>query len=256
MFKGDRYNFKDGEPNYGQTSRMIGSFGEDSASIGKFFEAFPSVKSLFEKMPAVKQKTKEIVLEEGNDFDEDILYGNFLIILMGEEAYSNGGIATIFKSPYYLAHDLGHISMDFSESSSLKYELQSLIEHICSLYSNEEETSEEDSGWDDDSSMLYDIKDFSNQDEDELWHSGIPYFFNTTNANHNDTYPDIFAELTETGTLEHSIPRSIQGDNHNWVISEQNAAIADDQIKSFIDSQKESISEGVLQDHYGNVIFM
>ena len=261
LFKGSRYNFKNGEPDYGQTSRLIGSFGEDAASIESFLNTFPSVRTLFENMPAVKKKREEIILEEGEDFDEDMLYENFLIILMGEESYSSGGLATIYKSPYYLAHDLGHTSIDFSESLDLRSELEGLIHYLYSLYSKEEVVSEDEEEIfeeesEESSNMLYDTKDFDSQDEYELWHSGIPKFFNTTNSNYNDTYPDIFAELTETGTLDYNIPKIIDGDKHSWIISDENISLAHEAVRSFIESQSESISEGVLSDHYGSVMFM
>jgi len=265
LFKGDSYNFSEGKPTYSETSRLIGSFGEDSASMEKFFEEFPEVKSLFDKMPEVKSNAAELEDQHGEDYDSEDLYENFLIILMGEEAYSTGGLASIYKSPNYLAHDIGHMSMDWNDSSSLKYSLESLMHSLCSLYRDEdeelnrselddaEEESEDDS--EEKLSMLEDLKDFSGQDEYEFWHSVIPHFFSTSNSNYNDTYPDIFANLASQD-FNYDIPNRINGDNHSWIISEDNKSEAERMIKEFIEEQTSEISDGVLEDHYGSVIFI
>lgn len=180
---------------------------------------------LLSLFPSVRESISSALLSQNPDMSEsDIsskISDDLIIILLG--SHSSG---TLYKSPYYLGHDLGHQLMDADyDESDFRHELEMAIEEVAKLYKlyeSEEELSEEESEEfsSDEESGPNDI--ISNIRED-LFNHGISEpseflikdFFPTTNKNISDKYPDVFGNFL-AGNFNFEIPDSLEDNSGNY----------------------------------------
>lgn len=182
---------------------------------------------LLSLFPSVRDSISSSLLSSNPDMSEsDIsskISDDLIIILLG--SHSSG---TLYKSPYYLGHDLGHQLMDADyDESDFRHELEMAIEEVAKLYKlyeSEEELSEEESEEfseeESEESVPNDI--ISNIREDLFVHGIsepseflIKDFFPTTNKNVSDRYPDVFGNFV-SGNFNFEIPDSLEDNSGNY----------------------------------------